>query len=295
MSSKPRVTYIGIGIMGDPMTRNLLAAGYPVTVHNRTRAKAEALVEAGATVADSPAAAADGADFILSCVPDSPDVRLVYLGASGVAETAKRGAIAIDFSTISPAVAREVAEGMAAKGVPMLDAPVSGGDIGAKKGTLSIMVGGDADAFERARLLLEVMGKTITHCGPSGAGQQTKLCNQVLCAVNLAAVSEALVLAQRAGLDPDKMLVAVSGGAAGSWALSNLAPKILAGDFAPGFMIDLILKDLRLVFESARQAGVSLPATALVQQVYTAAQANGLGRAGTQAIYKMFAQLAGQK
>jgi len=293
MPDKPRLAFIGTGIMGAPMTRNLLKAGYSVCVHNRTTAKARPLADDGATLAESPAAAAADADVVMSCVTDSPDVRRVYLDEdSGVISTVRAGSLAIDFSTIAPAVAREVADALADKDVAMLDAPVSGGDVGAQNGTLSIMVGGSPEAFQRARPLFEALGKTITHCGPSGAGQQTKLCNQVLCALNLAGVCEAIVLACKAGLDPEPMLAATSGGAAGSWSLSNLGPKIAAGDFEPGFMIDLIQKDLRLVFESSREAGASLPATALVHQLFAAAQADGLGRKGTQALYRVLADLA---
>jgi 3-hydroxyisobutyrate dehydrogenase len=288
----PIIGFIGTGIMGLPMARNLLRAGFAVRAFNRTRAKAERLIADGATVVDSAAAAADGADVVVSIVTDSPDVEAVYLGANGVASAARLPALAIDMSTISPAVERRIAEALAAKGCQYLDAPVSGGDKGAIAGTLSIMVGGPAEAFTRAEPIFRAMGKTIVHCGASGAGQVTKLCNQILVSLSLLGVAEAVTIARKADLDVDKMLQAVSSGAAKSWQLENLGPKMRDGDFAPGFMIDLLQKDLRLVLELARQITTSLPGTAIVNQLFTANQAAGEGREGTQALVKTIERLS---
>ncbi len=286
------IALIGTGIMGEPMTRNLLRAGFAVAVHSRTRAKSQRLVAEGATWKDSPAGAAAEADVVITIVPDSPDVQAVYLGDRGVCSALRRGVICIDMSTISPEVARQVAAEVENKGGRFLDAPVSGGKTGAVAGTLTIMVGGDQADLARARPVLEAMGKTIVHCGPVGNGQLTKLCNQILCGLNLLAVSEAIVFARRVGLDPAVMLKAVSTGAAGSWALDNLGARMLAGDFAPMFMIDLQQKDLRIALEAARDKLVPLPGTALVNQLLAANQAAGEGREGIQALVKTIERLA---
>ncbi len=286
------IGFIGTGIMGYPMARNLIRAGFAVRAFNRTRAKAERLLADGATVADSAAQAADGADAVVSIVPDSPDVEAVYLGEQGVACAKRLPPLAIDMSTASPAVERRIAEALAARGCHYLDAPVSGGDRGAIAGTLSIMVGGEAEAFARAEPIFRAMGKTIVHCGPSGSGQVTKLCNQILVSLSLLGVAEALTIAKKAGLDVDRMLQAVSNGAAGSWQLENLAPKMRDRDFAPGFMIDLLQKDLRLVFELAREVAASLPGTAIANQLFAANQAAGEGREGTQALVKTIERLS---
>jgi len=283
---------IGTGIMGEPMARNLLRAGYDVRVNTRTRAKAEALLAEGATWRDSPAHVARDADVVLSVVSDSPDVEAVYLGPGGAAESLHAGTLCIDMSTIAPDVARRVAEEVRARGGAFLDAPISGGKTGAEGGTLAIMVGGCAEDVARAQPLFDVMGKATVHCGPVGSGQLTKLCNQILCGLNLLAVSEAMVFARRVGLDPSVMLDAVSKGAAGSWALENLGPRMIARDFAPMFMIDLQQKDLRVALSAAREGGVPLPGTALVSQLLTANQAAGEGRDGTQALVKTLERLA---
>lgn len=286
------IAFIGMGIMGAPMARNLLKARYRVTVQNRTRSKAEALQDDGADVVDTPVEAAQAADVIISCVPDSPDVQAVWLGDDGVTQASLEGKLGIDMSTISPSVAREVAEAVEQRGGQFLDAPISGGDVGAKNATLSIMIGGPEDAFRKAEPIFQAMGKTITHCGPNGMGQQTKLCNQVICVLNILAVAEAVTLARKAGLDLDRLLQAVTGGAAGSWMLQNLGPKMASGDYAPGFFIDLQQKDLRLVHETARELGIPLPGTALVHQLFAANQASGEGREGTQALVKTLERLA---
>lgn len=289
--SDTRVAFIGTGIMGRPMASNLLKAGFAVTVHNRTPARAKPLAEAGATVANSIDECIKNADVIITCVPDSPDVEAVYLGDGGVVAGAPSGSLAIDMSTVAPATARTVAAALAERDVAFLDAPVSGGEWGAINGTLSIMVGGDAEAVHRADPVFRAMGKSVVHCGPSGAGQTTKLCNQILCAVNLVAACEAIVFAEKAGLDVAKMLEAVSGGAAGSWVINNLAPRMLKGDFDPGFMVDLQQKDMRLVFETARESLACLPGAALATQLMTGNQAWGEGKLGTQALVRLIRRL----
>ena len=288
-----RVGFIGLGIMGGPMAANLLKAGFAVTVWNRTASRAEPLLALGAARAGSPAEVARASEVIISCVTNSPDVEQVALGPGGVIEGATAGSVYIDCSTISPKVAREVAAKMGAKGIDMLDAPVSGGDLGAKAGTLAIMVGGDADVFERCRPVFEAMGKTIVHVGPSGAGQVVKLCNQVAGGLNLLAMAEAITLARRSGVDPARMLEVVSNGAAGSWMLSNLGPRAVAGDFAPGFMVELMQKDLGLVQDAAGESHTALPGTALVQQLFRMLEARDRGREGTQALVDALRELNG--
>lgn len=282
-----RLAFIGLGIMGEPMAGHLLAAGHPLVVFTRTADKAAGLLERGARWAASPAEAAGQADVIFICVPDTPDVEAVILGAAGIASAARRGLIVVDHSTISPSATRRMAAALAVKGATLLDAPVSGGDVGAKNATLSIMVGGNETAYRAVLPLLELMGRTITWCGDSGSGQLTKLVNQILVAVTNLAVCEAMRFAQANGLDAHKTLSAVGGGAAGSWQLANLGPKMVAGDYAPGFMIDLQAKDLRLVGEAVREAGLSLQATALVTRLFERAGKQGRGRQGTQALFEV--------
>ncbi len=287
-----RVGFIGLGIMGAPMAANLLKVGFAVTVWNRSPSRTQPLLEAGAEGADSPAAVAAASEVTLSCVTNSGDVEEVALGPGGVIEGAGPGSVYIDCSTIAPATARKVAEALGRREVAMLDAPVSGGDIGARAGTLAIMVGGEAEVFERCLPVFEAMGKTIVHVGPNGAGQVVKLCNQVAGGLNLLAAAEAIGLARRAGVDPEKMLQVVSAGAAGSWMLSNLAPRAVRGDFAPGFMVDLMQKDLRLVLDEAHETHTPLPGTALVSQLFQGIQAEGRGTEGTQALVDVIAKLS---
>lgn len=287
-----RVGFIGLGIMGAPMAANLLKAGFAVTVWNRSPSRTQPLLEAGAEGADSPAEVAAASEVTLSCVTNSGDVEEVALGPGGVIEGARPGSVCIDCSTIAPATARKVAEALGRREVAMLDAPVSGGDIGARAGTLAIMVGGEAAVFERCLPVFEAMGKTIVHVGPNGAGQVVKLCNQVAGGLNLLAAAEAIGLARRAGVDPEKMLQVVSAGAAGSWMLSNLAPRAVRGDFAPGFMVDLMQKDLRLVLDEAHETHTPLPGTALVSQLFQGIQAEGRGTEGTQALVDVIAKLS---
>jgi len=287
-----RVGFIGLGIMGAPMAANLVKAGFHVAVWNRTPARMAPLLELGATPADSPAAVAAASEVTISCVTNSPDVEAVALGPRGIAEGAGPGHVYIDCSTISPETARDVARHLQERGIAMLDAPVSGGDVGARSGTLAIMVGGEAAAFASCIPVLQAMGKTIVHVGPSGAGQAVKLCNQVAGGLNLLAMAEAIALARAADVDPARMLEVVSAGAAGSWMLSNLAPRAVSGDFAPGFMVDLMQKDLRLVLDEAARSHTPLPGSALVNQLFQVVQAQGRGADGTQAIVDAVAWLA---
>lgn len=293
MANKPSVGFIGLGIMGLPMAGHILKAGYPLTVYNRTRSKTRSLEAAGAAVAASPREVAENSRMIITMVSDSPDVEAVVAGSEGVLEGIRPDSVVMDMSTISPQVERELDEQLRAKGCALVDAPVSGGDVGAQNATLAIMAGGDREAFDRAVPIFETMGKTITYCGPVGSGQLTKLCNQILVAVTLMGVSEALVFAGKNGLDQRVMIEAVKGGAAGSWQLSNLAPRVVNRDFAPGFMVDLIQKDLRLVMESGAAAQAALPASSLVNQLFRTSQARGEGLEGTQALVKVLEQLAG--
>jgi 3-hydroxyisobutyrate dehydrogenase len=279
------LAFIGLGIMGLPMANHLLAAGYLLTVNTRTKSKADPLLQLGAKWADTPAEAARSADVVFTCVPDTPDVEAVVLGENGIATASRAGLVVVDHSTISPSATRAMAGALAARGARLLDAPVSGGDVGARNATLSIMVGGDEPAFTRVRPMLERMGKTITYCGSSGSGQLTKLVNQVLVSLTNLATCEALTFARAAGLDPQKSLAAVGGGAAGSWQLTHLGPRMLAGDFAPGFMIKLQQKDLRLVLEAAREMGVDLAGLNLVHGLFDEAMREGRGDEGTQALF----------
>lgn len=284
--------FIGLGTMGLPMAGHLLGAGHDLYVYTRTASKADPLLAQGAQLLASAADVAAKAEVVFICVPDTPDVEAVVLGPKGIIQTARSGQVIIDHSTISPAATRKMAEILAAKGVQLLDAPMSGGDVGARNASLAIMVGGERAAFDRMEGLLRLMGKSITYCGPSGAGQLTKLVNQILVSVTNLAVSEALTFVRKQGLDGQKVIEAVAGGAAGSWQLSNLGPKMLAGDFRPGFMINLQQKDLRLVLQAAEEMNISLPAVSLVHQLFSAAEAAGHGRDGTQALFTVIEKLA---
>ena len=286
------IGFVGLGIMGKPMALNLLKAGFNVIAYNRTKEKVKGIIDAGGVEGKSPKTVAENSDIIITIVSDTQDVKDVILGKDGVIVGVKEGSIVIDMSTISPSVTKEIAEKLKIKNVEMLDAPVSGGDVGAINGTLSIMVGGNSEVLEKCRPIFEAMGKSITHCGTNGMGQTTKLCNQILVSVTNMAVGEAVLFAQKSGLDAHSMIEATKGGAAGSWQLSNLAPKMVDRDFAPGFMIDLQQKDLRLVIEAAEELHLPLPALTYVHQLYKSNQANGEGKEGTQALYKSISKLA---
>ncbi|MGC4031219.1 MAG: NAD(P)-dependent oxidoreductase [Tepidisphaeraceae bacterium] len=281
-----RIAFIGLGIMGGPMAGHLLKSGADLTVFNRTRTKAQPLAAAGAKVADSPAAAAQEADIVFLCLTDTPDVDAVLFGDGGIADAMKAGSIVVDHSTVSPAASERWAARLAEKQIGFIDAPVSGGDSGARAGTLSIMCGGQAADVDRVRPFFAAFGKTVTHCGVAGQGQATKLVNQVLVLGTLAAVCEAMLLTQTAGLDPATTLAAVGGGAAKSWQLEQLWPKIAAGDFAPGFRIDLALKDLRLVTQYAAERHIALPGVDRVRGLYETLVATGHATEGTQAMIK---------
>ncbi|MEY3989789.1 MAG: hypothetical protein RI985_870 [Chloroflexota bacterium] len=290
--TQPTVGFIGLGIMGRGMARNIANAGFPLFVYNRTASRMAELADVGAKPTTSPADLARHCDIIITCVSDTPDVEAVITGPDGVIHGLKAGALVIDMSTISPQATVTLAEQIRAHGGTMLDAPISGGSEGAAKGTLSIMVGGSEDDFNRALPVFQAMGKNIVHVGAQGAGQTVKLVNQILVVGNALAMSEALLFAQAGGVDLQKALTAVSGGAAGSWMLSNRGPQILNRDWRPGFTIDLQQKDLRLVLAAADGVGVPLPGTALIFQLYRTLQQAGLGHEGNHALVKALEQLA---
>jgi 3-hydroxyisobutyrate dehydrogenase len=293
MSTEKRVGFIGLGIMGAPMARNLANAGFQVVAWNRTRSKAEALQGAGITLADSPKTVGESCPVVITMVSDTPDLVAVTEGPDGVSEGLSAGSILIDMSTVAPGTTRELAERLGKKGISMLDAPVSGGSTGAQQATLAIMVGGKEEAFQRCLPIFQAMGKTITHMGPIGMGQTTKLVNQILVVGTLSTVAEALTFAAAQGADLLRTIEAVAGGAADSWQLQNLGPRMVKGDFAPGFMVRLQRKDLRLITEAAHEKNVPLPINSVAKQFYAAAEAAGDGEEGTQAIVKAFQRLAG--
>lgn len=274
---QPTIGFIGLGIMGKPMALNLLKAGYSLVVHSRSRPPVEEVVAAGAAEAFSPAEVAQRSDLVITMLPDSPDVEKVALGDDGIVEGAHEGLIYVDMSTIAPSIAVKVGEALAEKGVRCLDAPVSGGDVGAQKGTLSIMVGGDQSTFDAVQPVFEVLGKSAVLCGPLGAGQTVKACNQVLVAVTIAGVSEALVLGAKAGVDPSKVVQVLSGGLARCGVLENRGQRMVRGDFEPGFRIRLHYKDLNIVRQTSKDHGVPLPITASVHELFATAMAQDLG------------------
>ncbi|PYS01487.1 MAG: 2-hydroxy-3-oxopropionate reductase [Acidobacteria bacterium] len=289
----PRIGFIGLGIMGMPMARNLMKAGFPLTVHNRSQAKVEDLVKEGARRAASPREVASATDIVITMLPNSPDVELVALGASGIRQGVRAGQLFIDMSTINPIVSQKIGKELAPLGVAMVDAPVSGGEKGAIDGALSIMAGGAPEDFERALPVFNALGKTITHMGPIGAGGFTKLANQIIVAVNLTAIGEALVFGAKAGVDPQKMIRALAGGLAGSKCLDQKSEKILSGDFAPGFKIDLHFKDLNLIQDAARSVGVPIPTAAFVEQLFAALRVRGRGGLDHSGVITLFEDLAG--
>ncbi len=288
-----KIGYIGIGIMGRPMALNLLKAGHDLFVYNRTVAKCEPLEQQGATVCQSPADVAAKSDVVFLNVTDTPDVEAVLFDKGGVAESVRNGLVVIDNSTISPQATRDFAARLKEKSVDYLDAPVSGGDVGAQKGTLSIMVGGEQEVFDRCRGLLDVLGSKVTLLGPVGSGQICKAINQLFCALHMLACSEGVALARKNGLDPAQVVEVISSGAGGSWALSNLGPKIVNDDMEPAFMIDLLCKDLNYTLELGASGGQPLVGSALAQQLFNAAQVQGLGQKGTQALCKVIDGLRG--
>jgi len=287
-----RVGFIGLGIMGKPMARHLLEAGHVLTVHNRSRAAVEELVAQGAAEANSPAELARASEVVFTCLPNSPDVELVALGPQGIVEGLQPGAIYVDMSTISPVVTKRVAAAIAARGATMLDAPVSGGQIGAENATLSIMVGGEEAAFQKVLPLLQAMGRNIVYIGASGAGQVAKAANQIVVGLTHEAIAEALVLAAKAGVDPARVVQAISGGAARCWALENRAPRVIRRDFEPGFYAAYHLKDLGIALDAAADVGAVLPVTAVVRELYRSLVSNGEGRLDHSAIIRVIERLS---
>lgn len=287
-----RIGFIGLGIMGGSMAQNLMEAGHELVLYNRSREKAEVLASDRAMVAESPGEVAGACDVVITMLPDSPEVREVVAGENGVLEGIREGALLIDMSTISPVVTRELAAEVKKHGASMIDAPVSGGDVGARQGTLSIMVGGSEDDFERARPLFEVMGQTITHVGETGAGQTAKAANQIVVALTIEAISEALVLGSKAGAAPEKILEALSGGLAGSKVMEVKREKFLSHDFEPGFRVELHRKDLGIALTAGKEYGVPLPVTAIVDQMLEALVAKGSGGKDHSAILTFVEDLA---
>lgn len=290
-----RIGWIGTGVMGRWMCQHLMDKGYKATVYNRTREKAKPLLDAGAAWADTPRALAERSDAVFAIVGFPPDVREVFLGPEGALAGSRQGMMLIDMTTSEPSLAQEIYQAAKAKGVYTLDAPVSGGDVGAKNAALSIMVGGDAEVVEAARPLLECMGKTIVHQGPAGAGQHTKMVNQVLIASNMIGVCEALLYGHKAGLDLKTVLQSVGGGAAASWSLNNLGPRIIDRNFEPGFFVEHFIKDMGIALQEARRMNLALPGLALAGQLYNAVQAQGYGRKGTHALMLALEHLSNVK
>ncbi|MDD5369081.1 MAG: 2-hydroxy-3-oxopropionate reductase [Anaerolineaceae bacterium] len=292
MTQLPQIAFIGLGIMGRPMAEHLIAAGYPLAVFDHHPEKLQPLISLGATHASSCAEAATHSDLVISMVPDSPDVEQVALGPGGILEAARPGLIYIDMSSISPVTARKVAATLSAQGVRCLDAPVSGGETGAKNASLSIMVGGDPSLLEEVRPVLSVMGKTITHCGAPGAGQVVKTCNQVQVALNFIGMAEALVLGSKAGVDPAVILRVLSGGYAQTRVMDVRGARIIHGDFEPGFKSKFHYKDLNIILETARQLEVPLPATALAHELFSALLSAGRGDLDHSAVITVLEDLA---
>ncbi|MGG6432259.1 NAD(P)-dependent oxidoreductase [Anoxybacillus sp. D401a] len=282
------IGFIGLGVMGKSMVRHLLRARYSLVVYTRTKEKAEDILAEGAVWKDAVKDVAKAADVVMTMVGEPHDVEHVYFGDDGILANAKRGTYVIDFTTSKPSLAVRIYEAAKEKGIFALDAPVSGGDIGARDGTLSIMVGGDKEAFSACMPLLSHLGKNIVWQGEAGAGQHTKMCNQIAIATNMIGVCEALVYAEKAGLDPERVLRSISQGAASSWSLSNLAPRMLAGDFAPGFYVKHFIKDMGIALAEAETLGLSLPGLKLAKQLYESLAERGEGQSGTQALYKWY-------
>jgi 2-hydroxy-3-oxopropionate reductase len=288
-----KIGYIGLGLMGKSIARNILKAGFPLVVHNRSRAAVDELSAQGATPASTPAEVAAQVDVIFTNLPDTPDVELVALGKDGIIEGAHEGLIFVDNSTIKPAATRTIAAKLAEKGVLCLDAPVSGGDIGARDGTLTIMIGGDAAALEKVMPVFQVIGKTITHVGEVGAGQVTKACNQIMVAAQMVAMGELLIFSKKAGVDPQKVVDAIKAGAAQCWTLDVKPPRLFEGNRQPGFKAYMMEKDLGIILESAREYGVPLPATAENTQLFNAMLQMGMAELDNSAVVGVIEKLAG--
>ena len=285
---------IGLGLMGKSIARNILKAGFPLVVHNRSRAAVDELSAEGAKPAYSPAEVAAQVDVVLTNLPDTPDVEGVVMGEGGILDGAHPGLIWVDNSTIKPAAARSLAEKLSEQGVLALDAPVSGGDIGARNGTLAIMVGGPAEALEKVMPIFQAMGKTVTHVGEAGAGQVAKAANQIMVAAQMVAMGELLVFARKAGADPQKVVEAIKGGAAQCWSLDVKPPRLFAGNRSPGFKATMQAKDLNIILETAREYGIPLPSAAVDAQLYNAMLQNGMGGQDNSAVIGIIEALAGE-
>ena len=288
-----KVGYIGLGLMGKSMARNILKAGFPVVVHNRSRAAVDELAAEGATPANSPVEVAAQVDVVFTNLPDTPDVELVALGENGIIAGTHKGLIFVDNSTIKPGAARTIAAKLAEKGVQSLDAPVSGGDIGAKNGTLTIMVGGEADALEKVMPVFRAMGKTITHVGEAGAGQVAKAANQIMVAAQMVAMGELLIFSKKAGVDPGKVVEAIKAGAAQCWSLDVKPPRLFEGNRQPGFKAYMQAKDLNIVIETAREYGIPLPLTVESTQLFNAMLQMGMAELDNSAVIGVIEKLAG--
>ncbi|MCG6930182.1 MAG: NAD(P)-dependent oxidoreductase [Desulfofustis sp.] len=286
--SETVVGFIGIGVMGKSMALNLLNGGYPIHLYNRTKEKARELLDQGCTWQDSPAAVAAAADVVITMIGSPKDVEAVYLSADGVLASARPGTIAIDMTTSSPQLAQRIYRQARDLHISALDAPVSGGDIGARQGTLSIMVGGDLEAFEQALPLFEIMGENIVYQGPAGSGQHCKMANQIAVASTMIGVCESLRYAEKAGLDPQTVLKSIAAGAAGSWTLSNLAPRMIKGDFGPGFYVKHFIKDMNIALESCKEIGLDARGLALAKELYDRIAADGGEYLGTHALYQQY-------
>jgi 3-hydroxyisobutyrate dehydrogenase len=292
LQAETRLGWIGAGVMGFPMCGHVMDKGYAVTLTTRTKAKAQGLLDRGATWADSPREVAQASDVVFTIVGFPSDVRDVYFGENGVLTGARAGAVLVDMTTTEPSLAREIYDAGRARGIHAVDAPVSGGDVGARNATLSIMVGGDPEVVERMMPLFQAMGKNIVHQGGPGAGQHTKMCNQIVIAGTMVGVCESLLYGYKAGLDLETMLRSVSGGAAACWTLDNLAPRCLRRNFDPGFFVDHFIKDMGIALKEAERMGIVMPGLALAHQLYLAAQAQGLGKNGTHALLKALEHLS---
>lgn len=292
---RERVGYIGLGLMGKSIARNILKAGFPLTVHNRSRAAVEEMQAEGAAAAHSPRQVAESSDIVFTNLPDSPDVEQVVLGPGGVIEGARPGMVVVDNSTIKPESARRLAAALAEAGALALDAPVSGGDVGARQGTLAVMVGGPRAAFDRVLPIFQAMGKTITYVGESGAGQVAKACNQVMVAAQMVAMGELLLLAQKAGVDPRRVVEAIRGGAAQCWTLDVKPPRLFSGERRPGFKAHMMHKDLAIVMDTARVYGMPLPAVAVHTQLFAAMLQRGMADLDNSAVIGVLEELAGTR
>ncbi|XBP67898.1 NAD(P)-dependent oxidoreductase [Bacillus velezensis] len=282
------VGFIGLGVMGNSMASHILKAGYPVLVYTRTKQKAEEILNKGAVWQETVKDLSEKADIIITMVGYPSDVEEIYLGESGILRHAKEGAFVIDMTTSKPSLAKKIAEKAKEKSIHALDAPVSGGDIGARNGTLAIMAGGEKEAFEACLPLFSVMGENIQYQGPAGGGQHTKMCNQIAIAAGMVGVAEAMAYAEKSGLNPEQVLKSITTGAAGSWSLSNLAPRMLKGDFAPGFYVKHFIKDMGIALEEAELMGEEMPGLALAKSLYDKLSAQGEENSGTQSIYKLW-------